>query len=74
MQNASAKAIDWSEQGLVPDSIIRHSIKHLLPLGRVDAREPNLVLVISGVEDDDRVAVGDADDAALEVQEHPLPA
>ena len=30
MQNAAAKAIDWSEQGLVPDSVIRHGIKRLL--------------------------------------------
>ena len=30
MQNAAAKAIDWSEQGLVPDTVIRHGIKRLL--------------------------------------------
>ena len=30
MKNAAAKAIDWSEQGLVPDSVIRHGIKRLL--------------------------------------------
>ena len=30
MMNAAAKAIDWSEQGLVPDSVIRHGIKRLL--------------------------------------------
>ena len=30
MLNAAAKAIDWSEQGLVPDSVIRHGIKRLL--------------------------------------------
>jgi cyclopropane-fatty-acyl-phospholipid synthase len=27
---AAAKAIDWSEQGLVPDTVIRHGIKRLL--------------------------------------------
>ena len=30
MQNAAAKAIDWSEQGLVPDTVIRHGIRRLL--------------------------------------------
>ncbi len=30
MQNASAKAINWTEQGLVPDTVIRHGIKRLL--------------------------------------------
>ena len=30
MHNAATKAIDWSEQGLVPDTVIRHGIKHLL--------------------------------------------
>ena len=30
MQNAAAKAIDWSEQGLLPDTVIRHGIKRLL--------------------------------------------
>ena len=30
MQQAAAKAIDWSEQGLVPDAVIRHGIKRLL--------------------------------------------
>jgi len=30
MQHAAAKAIDWSEQGLVPDAVIRHGIKRLL--------------------------------------------
>jgi len=29
MQQAAAKAIDWSEQGLVPDAMIRHGIKRL---------------------------------------------
>jgi cyclopropane-fatty-acyl-phospholipid synthase len=30
MRNAAAKAIDWTEQGLVPDSVIRHGIRQLL--------------------------------------------
>jgi len=30
MKNAAAKAIDWTEQGLVPDSVIRHGIRRLL--------------------------------------------
>ena len=30
MQKAAARAIDWSEQGLVPDTVIRHGIKRLL--------------------------------------------
>jgi len=30
MHNAAAKAIDLSEQGLVPDSVIRHGIRRLL--------------------------------------------
>ena len=30
MHNAAAKAIDWSEQGLVPDTVIRHGIRRLL--------------------------------------------
>jgi len=30
MHNAATKAIDWSEQGLVPDTVIRHGIKRLL--------------------------------------------
>jgi cyclopropane-fatty-acyl-phospholipid synthase len=30
MQNATARAIDWTEQGLVPDSVIRHGIRRLL--------------------------------------------
>ena len=30
MQNAAARAIDWSEQGLVPDTVIRHGIKRLI--------------------------------------------
>jgi cyclopropane-fatty-acyl-phospholipid synthase len=30
MQNAAAKAISWTEQGLVPDSVIRHCIRRLL--------------------------------------------
>ena len=30
MNNAAARAIDWTEQGLVPDSVIRHGIKRLL--------------------------------------------
>ena len=30
MQNTAAKAIDWSEQGLLPDTVIRHGIKRLL--------------------------------------------
>ena len=30
MQNAAARAIDWSEQGLVPDSVIRLGIRRLL--------------------------------------------
>ena len=30
MKNAAAKAIDWTEQGLVPDSVIRHGIRQLL--------------------------------------------
>ena len=30
MQNAATKAIDWSEQGLVPDTVIRHGIRRLL--------------------------------------------
>ncbi|MGI9320818.1 MAG: SAM-dependent methyltransferase [Thiogranum sp.] len=30
MQNAAARAIDWSEQGLLPDTVIRHGIKRLL--------------------------------------------
>jgi cyclopropane-fatty-acyl-phospholipid synthase len=30
MQNAAGKAIDWTEQGLVPDTVIRHGIKRLL--------------------------------------------
>jgi len=30
MQKAAAKAIDWSEQGLVPDTVIRHGIRRLL--------------------------------------------
>ena len=30
MQNAAAKAIDWSEQGLVPDPVIRHGIRRLI--------------------------------------------
>ena len=30
MNATAAKAIDWSEQGLVPDSVIRHGIRRLL--------------------------------------------
>ena len=30
MHNTAAKAIDWSEQGLVPDTVIRHGIRRLL--------------------------------------------
>jgi cyclopropane-fatty-acyl-phospholipid synthase len=30
MKNAAAKAIDWTEQVLVPDSVIRHGIRRLL--------------------------------------------
>ena len=30
MQKAAERAIDWSEQGLVPDTVIRHGIKRLL--------------------------------------------
>ena len=26
MQNTATKVIDWSEQGLVPDTVIRHGI------------------------------------------------
>ena len=36
MQSAATKAIDWSEQGLVPDRVIRHGIKRLLKQ-RLDA-------------------------------------
>jgi cyclopropane-fatty-acyl-phospholipid synthase len=30
MHNAAAKAIDWSEQSVVPDTVFRHGIKRLL--------------------------------------------
>ncbi len=30
MENTTARAIDWTEQGLVPDSVIRHGIRRLL--------------------------------------------
>ncbi len=30
MENNAARAIDWTEQGLVPDPVIRHGIKRLL--------------------------------------------
>ena len=30
MQNTATKVIDWSEQGLVPDKVIRHGIRRLL--------------------------------------------
>ena len=30
MRNAASTAIDWSEQGLVPDTVIRHGVKRLL--------------------------------------------
>jgi len=30
MSNAASTAIDWSEQGLVPDTVIRHGVKRLL--------------------------------------------
>ncbi len=30
MQNTATKVIDWSEQGLVPDTVIRHGIRRLL--------------------------------------------
>jgi len=30
MQSAAAKAINWTEQGLVPDTVIRHGIRRLL--------------------------------------------
>jgi hypothetical protein len=30
MQNAATRAIDWSEQGLVTDMVIRHVIKRLI--------------------------------------------
>ena len=30
MHNAATKAIDWSEQGLVPDTVLRHGIRRLL--------------------------------------------
>jgi cyclopropane-fatty-acyl-phospholipid synthase len=38
MREAAAKAIDWSEQGLLPDSVIRHGIRRLVRtrLGRLD--------------------------------------
>jgi cyclopropane-fatty-acyl-phospholipid synthase len=28
--NATRKTIDWTEQGLVPDSVIRHGIRRML--------------------------------------------
>jgi cyclopropane-fatty-acyl-phospholipid synthase len=34
MQNAAAKAIDWTEQGFVPDTVIQHGIRRLLK-GRI---------------------------------------
>ena len=30
MQNTATKVIDWTEQGLVPDTVIRHGIRRLL--------------------------------------------
>ena len=30
MRNAASTAIDWSEQGLLPDTVIRHGVKRLL--------------------------------------------
>lgn len=30
MANSAARAIDWTEQGLVPDAVIRHGIRRLL--------------------------------------------
>ena len=30
MRNAASTVIDWSEQGLVPDTVFRHSVKRLL--------------------------------------------
>ena len=30
MENTAARAIDWTEQGLVPDPVIRHGIRRLL--------------------------------------------
>ncbi|MDX1698738.1 MAG: hypothetical protein R3308_10650, partial [Thiohalobacterales bacterium] len=30
MINAAARAIDWTEQGLVPDAVIRQGIRRLL--------------------------------------------
>ncbi|HYQ72110.1 MAG TPA: class I SAM-dependent methyltransferase, partial [Gammaproteobacteria bacterium] len=30
MRHAAAKVIDWTEQGLVPDGVIRHGIRQLL--------------------------------------------
>jgi cyclopropane-fatty-acyl-phospholipid synthase len=30
MKDSAARAIDWTEQGLVPDSVIRHGIRRLL--------------------------------------------
>ena len=38
MQNAAARAIDWSEQGLVPDTVIRHGIKRLIKKRLADIR------------------------------------
>jgi len=38
MQNAAAKAIDWSEQGLVPDTVIRAGIKRLIRKRLADLR------------------------------------
>jgi cyclopropane-fatty-acyl-phospholipid synthase len=36
MTNSAARAIDWTEQGLVPDAVIRHGIRRLLK-GRLDS-------------------------------------
>ncbi|HUT41247.1 MAG TPA: cyclopropane-fatty-acyl-phospholipid synthase family protein [Gammaproteobacteria bacterium] len=35
MRNATARVIDWTEQGLVPDTVIRHGIRRLLK-NRID--------------------------------------
>jgi cyclopropane-fatty-acyl-phospholipid synthase len=48
MQHAAAKAIDWSEQGLVPDTVIRHGIKRLLKKRLALLRANNCEAVADG--------------------------